>query len=328
MMSNQSATATACANIAFIKYWGNRDANLRIPVNGSISMNLAELVTTTTVTFSEHLTRDQLTLNGTLQTGAALERVSQFLGIVRRLSGVSRYAEVDSANNFPTGAGIASSAAAFAALSLAGSHAAGLNLSEPQLSALARRGSGSASRSIPAGYVEWLAGEADSSSYAISIAPCTHWDLVDCVAVVAEQEKKVGSSAGHTLADTSIFQSSRVTDAPRRLEICRTAILNRDFERFADIIEEDSTLMHAVMMTSHPALFYWMPASLAVMQQVREWRSQNLPAAYTLDAGPNVHVLCPSAYAEKVCAALAEIPGVKRVLRSACGGAAALRHEP
>jgi diphosphomevalonate decarboxylase len=326
-MPDFTATAVACANIAFIKYWGNRDASLRIPVNGSISMNLAELVTTTTVTFSEHLTCDQLTLNGTLQTGAALERVSQFLDIIRRLSGVSRSAEVDSANNFPTGAGIASSAAAFAALSLAGSHAAGLNLSEAQLSALARRGSGSASRSIPAGYVEWLAGEADSSSYAVSIAPCAHWDLVDCVAVVAEQEKKVGSSAGHTLADTSIFQSSRVADAPRRLEICRTAILNRDFERFADIIEEDSTLMHAVMMTSHPALFYWLPASLAVMQQVREWRSQNLPAAYTLDAGPTVHVLCPSTYAEKVSAALAEIPGVKRVLRSACGGAAALQHE-
>jgi diphosphomevalonate decarboxylase len=148
-MSTSTATAVACPNIAFIKYWGNRDDSLRLPANGSISMNLAALQTQTRVTFREDLDNDFLTINGQTQSGFALERVSRFLDLLREKTGITLLAEVESHNNFPASAGLASSASAFAALALAGSGALGLALDEPSLSQLARRGSGSACRSIP-----------------------------------------------------------------------------------------------------------------------------------------------------------------------------------
>ena len=187
-----------------------------------------------------------------------------------RWLGFSRFAAVESKNNFPIGAGIASSASAFAALSLAASTAAGLMLSERELSRLARSGSGSACRSIPGGFVEWQAGSRDEDSYAFTIAPPEHWELVDCIVIVSQAHKAVGSTAGHALALTSPIQPARVADAPRRLEICRQAILERDFQAFAEIIELDSNLMHAIMITSTPPLLYWQPATLAVMRLVQE----------------------------------------------------------
>lgn len=322
-----TATALAHPNIAFIKYWGNRDDDLRLPQNGSISMNLAALYTNTRVNFDPALSADSFKLNNQVQAGAGLDRVSRFLDILRMKSGSPWHAEVESANNFPTGVGIASSAAAFAALALAGSTALGLDLSEAQLSALARRGSGSAARSIPAGYVEWFPGTGDDDSYAVSIAPPTHWDLVDCIAVLKETHKLTGSSEGHRYASTSPLQPARVVSAPDRLVYCRQALLARDFESLAAVIELDSNMMHAVMMTSTPALFYWEPESVAIMKAVSEWRKGGLAACYTLDAGPNVHVLCPAADAPAVKTRLEEFPGVVQVIVSRAGDSAHLTFE-
>jgi diphosphomevalonate decarboxylase len=319
-----TATAIAHPNIAFVKYWGNRDQALRLPANGSISMNLAELETRTQVTFDPALTADTLVLNGRPSYGPALGRVTAMLDRVRQLSGLRLRAAVTSHNNFPMGAGIASSAAAFAALAVASCAAAGLQLPEPELSRLARRGSGSACRSVPGGFVEWQAGRNDSDSYAYSIAPPDHWELVDCVAVVSQAHKPTGSTEGHALADTSPLQRARVADAPRRLGMCRQAILERDFAAFALIVEQDSHLMHAVMMTSAPALLYWQPATVAVMQAVQEWRRGGLPACFTIDAGPNVHVLCEGSAAAQVEKRLREVPGVGQVLVAHPGGAAGM----
>lgn len=317
-----TATAQANPNIAFIKYWGNRDSDLRLPVNGSISMNLDGLFSRTTVAFSASFRTDSLRIGNRKVTGPGLERVSRFLDIVRQRAGTKQYAQVISENNFPSGAGIASSAAAFAALALAASRAAGLDLSEAELSRLARRGSGSACRSIPGGYVEWQAGETEEDSYAFSFAAPGHWDLIDCVAVVSSGHKKTGSTEGHALAPTSPLQSARLADAPRRLELCRRAILEKDFDAFAAVIEQDSDMMHAVMMTSTPGLFYWQPASIAVMEAVREWRMGGLPVCYTVDAGPNIHVLCPRPQASDVERRLRKLPGVQNVLVAGVGGPA------
>jgi diphosphomevalonate decarboxylase len=306
-------------NIAFIKYWGNLNNALRIPSNGSISMNLSSLETSTTVEASPEFRSDSLTLNNRRESGFALERVKAFMDILREMSGNSNYAHVSSKNNFPQSAGIASSASAFSALAAAGSKAYGLELSEKELSILARRGSGSASRSIPEGFVEWQAGKTNADSFAISIAPANFWDLWDCVAVITDQPKKTGSTEGHLLAGTSPLQAARVEDAPRRLEICRKAILERDFEALADIIELDSNMMHAVMLTSQPPLMYWSPKSLEIMFEVSKWRKEGIPAAYTLDAGPNVHVICPKEYAGRVRSRLEKIPGVAWVLSSGVG---------
>ena len=171
-----------------------------------------------------------------------VDRVSYVLDIIRDMAKIHDSAEVMTENNFPFGAGIASSAAAFAALTLAGSKAAGLNLSEPELSRLARRGSGSASRSLPADSSSRHAGTGDENSFAFSIAQPEHWDLVDCVAIVSTSHKKTGSTEGHSIAPTSPLQAARIADAPRRLDICRSAILQRDFNSFASIVELDSDM--------------------------------------------------------------------------------------
>jgi diphosphomevalonate decarboxylase len=238
------------------------------------------------------------------------------------MANMNEHAEVSSVNNFPAGAGIASSAAAFAALALASSHAASLTLSEAQLSRLARRGSGSASRSIPSGFVEWMMGTGDDDSIAVSIAPPEHWALADCIAIVNASHKKTGSTEGHAIAGTSPLQNARVADTPRRLDICRNAILNKDFEAFANIIEHDSDIMHSVMMTSNPPLMYWQSATVGVFHAVREWCNKGLPVGYTVDAGANVHVICLAENAREVENRLREMPGVSDVLVAGVGGAA------
>jgi diphosphomevalonate decarboxylase len=285
-------------------------------------MNLDGLVTRTTVTFLPGLPADRLELNGSPAEPAALARVTRFLDRVRALAESSLHAMVVSQNNFPTGAGIASSAAAFAALSLAAARALGLKLDERDLSRLARLGSGSACRSVPTGFVEWIAGTGDLDSYAFSVAPPQHWDLVDCITVVASGHKSVGSTEGHALAGSSPLQAARLADAPRRLDIARRALLERDFAALAEIVEQDSSMMHAVMMTSSPPLYYWEPPSLAIMKSVQAWRKDGLPCCFTLDAGANVHVICPAEAAAEVSARLAIISAVTQVLQAHPGGPA------
>lgn len=318
------ATALAHPNIAFIKYWGLRDVTDRIPANDSLSMIIGGLSTRTTVTLDSSLKADVLVLNGQQATGASLTRAQQFMDRIRRLAGNRTYTLIESENNFPIGAGVASSASGFAALALAGTAAFGLALPEPALSSLARFGSGSACRSIPGGFVEWRTDPETGDSYATSFAPADHWDLVDCVAVLSEKHKTTGSEAGMRLAGTSPLQAARVADAPRRMRLCREALLNRDFDTFAAITELDSNLMHAVMMTSEPPLFYWQPESLAIMQAVKRWQVDGLPVTYTLDAGPNVHVICRQEALSEVLSRLRQMPGLIDVLKGFPAGPARL----
>jgi len=323
-MPEHVATAEAHPNIALIKYWGDLDPVLHIPANGSISMNLAGMFTRTRVSFTPGLAQDRFTLNDKTADTPSAQRVSKMLDRLRLMAGIDTRALVESQNNFPTGAGIASSASGFAALALAASKAAGLELDEKDLSRLARTGSGSACRSIPAGFVEWQGGTNDEDSYAFTLASPEHWDLVDCIAVVSQVEKQVSSSEGHALASTSVYQKARVSDAPRRLEICRKAILEHDFEALAEVVELDSNLMHAVMFTSNPPVIYWLPETVRIMQAVQSMRKTGLPVCYTVDAGPNVHVLCPSEVAGEVANQLGQITGIAQILMAHPGGAARL----
>gem|GEM_PF-32767 len=318
------ATAFANSNIALIKYWGDRDHALRLPANSSLSMNLAALTTTTTVEFRADLADDAATIGDVAAQGAARERVVAHLDRVRALAGINTKASVVSRNNFPAGTGLASSASAFAALTVAACAAAGLELSTDELSRLARRASGSACRSVPGGFVLWDACDEDDCSFGRTIAPAAHWDLRDVVAIVESAHKAIGSTEGHALADTSPLQAARVASTPARLERCQAALLSRDFPALADVIEQDTLAMHAVMMTSAPSLLYWRPATLAVMRAVRAWRDDGLSVAFTIDAGPNVHCICPAASAAQVETLAREIPGVERVLTSSVGSGSRL----
>lgn len=319
----RKATALAHPNIAFIKYWGNERDNLRLPVNPSLSMNLGSLYTKTTVTFDDSLTGDALQINRQPVTGPALERVTTSLNLIRAEAGIKAPAQIESESNFPVGSGIASSAAAFAALSVAGAAAAGLPLDEAALSRLARRGSGSASRSVPSGYCQWLTGS-DETSVATSIAPPEHWDLRDLVVIVSQEHKAVGSTGGHPLAQTSSLQAARVAGVEARLQACKEALLARNLAAMGPVIEEDAIIMHAVMMSSRPPLYYWNAATMAIIQATQQWRAEGLDVYFTIDAGPNVHLICPASQAEAVAAAARQISGVKDVLSSGPGGPARL----
>lgn len=320
-MPPHSATAIAHPNIALIKYWGNRDSQLRIPANASISLTLAGMQTHTKVTFDERLERDQLRVNA---QSAPAARASVVLDLIRRQAGFDSRAAVDSHSDFPAGAGLASSAAAFAALSLAASHAAGLELNPQELSRLARHGSGSAARSVLGGYVELLTGPTDAECYAQQVADREHWELIDLVAIVDPAPKAVDSTTGHARASSSPVQQARLEDATRRLQECRSAIWERDFERLAQVAEQDSDLMHAVMMTSQPGIHYWLPATVQVMSELRAQRGAGLPVFYTVDAGPNVHCLCLPEAEAQVRNHLENIPAVRQLLRGFPGAGARL----
>ncbi len=318
----KTATARAHPNIAFIKYWGNQDDVLRLPANSSLSMNLDGLYTQTTVIPDETLFSDVLVLNGEIASGKSLERVVTHLNMLRQRCEIVTHVRVESANNFPTGTGIASSASAFAALTVATAAVFEISMTERELTTLARRGSGSASRSVPTGFVEWHAADTHADSFAESIAAPEYWNLVDVVAIVSDQHKATGSQEGHTTAATSDLQIARVNGAADRLMRCKQAFLARDFATFAEVVELDSNLMHAVMMTSRPPLFYWLPTTLDIMQRVRAWRSQGLNVCYTLDAGPNVHCLCTADAAPEIQRQLQQVAGVMDIKIATPGGAA------
>jgi diphosphomevalonate decarboxylase len=307
-------TAKAPANIAFIKYWGKKDEKLRLPANSSISMNLSNAFTVTSVEFDPNIASDELIINGVKSSGDEVKRVSNHLNLIRNLSKIKDFARVESKNNFPKSSGIASSASGFAALTVAAATASGLQLSEKELSVLARLGSGSACRSIPDGFVEWKSGETSEESYAYSLFAPGYWKICDLIVIVGENSKKVSSTEGHAIAETSPFYKTRIAGMEIKISEIKSALKNKDFTKFGEILEAEAVNMHAVMMTSKPPLYYWLPETLKVITQVIELRSAGQECYFTIDAGPNVHVICNEADADNIKSKLSEITGVKQVL--------------
>jgi diphosphomevalonate decarboxylase len=318
-MATEKATAIACANIAFIKFWGKRDAELNLPANSSLSMNLAELTTVTTVEFSPDFDDDLVILDGQEMRGETRQRTVAHLDRVRTMAGLRVRARVISENSFPVGAGLASSASGFAALSLAASRAAGLELSQRELSILARFGSGSACRSVPGGFSEWAVGTCSEDSFARQIAPQEHWDLRDVIAIVSRVHKQVSSTEGHSLAPTSHLYQARLSSIADRLAKARVALLEKDLATLGPLIEEDTASMHAVMMTSRPPIYYWQPGSIQLIHQVQNWRAEGLEVYFTLDAGPNVHLICQATDQPEVEKRLKDIEEVLEVIVSGPG---------
>lgn len=319
-------TASANPNIAFIKYWGRADADLNLPANPSVSMNLGALRTVTTVAFYPDLVTDVVVIDNEPATVQALGRVVSHLDRIRALVGVEHRARVASRNSFPAGTGLASSAAAFAALSLAAARALGLYLDEAALSRLARMASGSACRSVVSGFSLWE-GDSHETSFARQIAPPDHWNLHDVVAVVSYDHKAVGSHDGHKSAPLSPLYAARLAAVPALLETVRRGILACSLEVMGPAVEADALAMHAVMMTSGPGLLYWAPATVKVLQAVRTWRAEGLQVYFTMDAGPNVHCLCEAVQAVEVEARLRNLDGVLDVLSSGPGGCVRLEEE-
>jgi diphosphomevalonate decarboxylase len=321
VLGQHCAAAQAQPNIALVKYWGKRDAALNLPVVGSISITLDALWTRTRVAFEPGLGQDEVSLNGRSEAGES-KRVSLCLDLLRQRAGVNWRARVDSRNNFPTAAGLASSASGFAALIHAGDAALRLSLSDAEKSVLARRCSGSAARSIFGGYVEWAHGRlADGTdSVATPLLDAAAWPLRVAVAITSTAAKEVGSSEGmRRTAQTSPYQQAWIDTQEADLAVARKAILARDFETLADISEHSCLKMHALALAAQPGLLYWNGASVECMRRVRVLRGQGVPVFFTVDAGPQVKAVCAPEAIGQVKAALRGIPGVLDVVETGLG---------
>jgi len=307
------ATVIAPSNIAFIKYWGRKDEILRLPANGSLSMNLSNLLTTTTVEFSNEFKKDEVIFNG--QKEDLIEnRAIKHIDRVRKLSGIKTKVKVVTENNFPTGTGLSSSASGFAALTVAGAAAAGLKLSEKELSILARQGSGSACRSIPDGFVEWLDGDTSETSYAKSLFASSYWDIVDVVAVTSTNKKEVSSSSGHKTAGSSPFFVTRGKNIKNKIALCKKYLKEKDFSKFGELIEAEALELHAIYLTSVPSLIYLLPETLRVMHAVKKWRAEGLAVYFTLNTGQDIHLICEEKNAKKVSLLAEKITGVQKTI--------------
>jgi diphosphomevalonate decarboxylase len=316
-----AATYEAPPNIALVKYWGARDPELVLPYNSSVSVSLAGMRSRTRVRFVPGLPEDRVVLDGSVATGGPREAVVQMLELVRERSGVTARAEVTSENNFPTASGLASSASGFAALAGAASGAAGLRLSPRELSRLARRGSGSAARSIFGGFVLWRAGaRADGTDcYARPLRDEGHWpQLVDVVALIEDAPRKAvrSASAMQTTVRTSPGYARRLEELPARLATIVRAIGRRDSGRLFPAVMEECDSFRSVCETTSPPLDYLTPSSRAVLAEVRALnREAGEPiAAYTHDAGAHVHVFTLEPHLARVRRRLGAVPGVRATL--------------
>ena len=300
------ATAIAPANIAFIKYWGRVDDALTLPANSSLSMNLSECLTTTTVEFSPQREEDDITVafygeDPESLEGSKKDRIVRQLDRIRSLAGSHVHAKVVSKNSFPEGVGVASSASAFAALTVAAARAIGLSLSEKELTILARlSGSGSACRSIPDGIVLWEKGVDHDTSSAYSLFPPNHWNLVDIVCLVSKKEKTVGSREGHAGAWTSPYYRLRLQKLPKRTQKITTALAEKNLSAFGPILEEEAVDLHLITMSQKPPLFYWLGKTIDLIHAVQQWRMEGCEAYFTFDAGSCVHILCQQQTKEEV----------------------------
>lgn len=305
------ATAIAHANIALAKYWGKADIANNLPAVPSLSLTLDRLRTLTRVELVDALAADEITLDGVVLQGRPRERVVALLERVRNQSKSSAFARVTSRNELPTAAGLASSASGFAALALASARAYGLSLSDAEVSALARRSSASAARSVFGGFVALRAG-AESAE---RVAPASVLPVSMVVTMTARGPKAIGSTEGmlHT-AETSPYYAAWLEAGPRLYDEIEKAVLAADFETLGAAMEQSALAMHASMWAARPAVTYFTPTTLAVMARVKELRNSGTAAFYTMDAGPHVKVLVRTSDAERVAEDLAKVPGVESTL--------------
>lgn len=317
--SRPYVTALAHPNIALVKYWGKRPGEGNLPAVGSLSITLDTLLTRTTLTLDPALTDDSLTLGDRQVHGPQAERARAFLRRVRALAGrrARPFAHVVSVNNFPTGAGLASSASGFAALALAATQAYGVTLTEPALSALARTGSGSAARSIFGGYARMARGHLRSGRDAVAsplLAP-EAWPLRVVVAICHRGVKDVGSTEGmERTRATSPYWASWVQSHEQDLTAAQAAIEARDFSALAQVSEHSCMKMHALAMSAVPKLLYWRPGTLAALHTIEQLKANGVPVFATMDAGPQLKAVCLPEASEEVARALRETEGVQQVV--------------
>lgn len=284
-------------NIALIKYWGKRDEKLNLPAVGSISITLDGISTKTEISLTQDV--DKFYLNDKIDIEEH-SKITPFLDYVREFINDKIFFEIHSTNNFPTAAGLASSASGYAAIAKGINHLLDLKLSDKELSQLARRGSGSAARSIFGGIVEMHKGiEPDGSDcYAEQIYHPDYFPL-DVVVVITNAEiKKTSSRNGMLISkNTSPFYSNWVNTSEYDINAMKMALKEKDFNKIADLSIRSCLKMHSVMMTSNPPLMYWNSTTFEIIKQIEDmFYEHNQPVFFTIDAGPQVKIITTPDY--------------------------------
>lgn len=324
------ATAIAHPNIALIKYWGKRNASLNLPAAGSFSLTLAGLTTRTTVRFSKGFETDVVMMGERALGGPKRDRISRFLDRVRGAAGIDLRATVHTHNDFPTAAGVASSASGFAALAAASTRALDLDMDQQGLSILSRLGSGSAARSVYGGFVEMLPGKrADGSdSHAVPVYPEDHWDLVCFVVLAASGEKPMGSTeAMNATAKTSPYYKAWVESVARDIGKAKMAVNKRDFEALGQLAEHSCLKFHASAIAADPGILYWRGLTVELIHHVRRLRDSGIGVFFTIDAGPHVKVFCERHSRSAVRAMIAGLEGVGTILEASPGPGVRIERE-
>lgn len=321
------ATARARANVALVKYFGKRDLPLNLPATGSLSLTLEPLETVTSIAIDPALETDRVELDDEEAPRGFAARVSRFLDLVREMAGRDEKVRLSTTSTFPTAAGLASSASGFAAAALAASKAFGLDLDERGLSVLARRGSGSAARSIPGGAVVWEEGSTPdgTDSFAHSIAPPEDlpWSLV--VGITDTGPKSIGSTEAMELTRlTSPLYSGWVESNRSDLAEAKEAVEKMDLEKLGDIAERSALTMHAAALASRPGIAYWNGSTIDALHLVREMRSNGTGAWFTCDAGPQPKVICSSSDELSVVRSMHQVEGIKGIIQCRPAGGAEL----
>ncbi len=318
--------AIAPSNIAFLKYWGKRDGVMQWPAEDSLSMTLAVATTTTRAYFSAD-GQDSIELVGLDDTNS---KGLKHLAFLRKEVGGGAYLKLHSSNNFPASCGIASSASGFAALTLAAIAAwtrssnfrdlEKAGFPRERLAHLARLGSGSAGRSLWGGFVHWEAGPAPTLQ---KLHPCfaaNHWPLSDLIIVVSDQKKPVSSSEAHGSAWTSPLFAPRLAGLHERRDAMLAAIADRNLSALGPLIENEALEMHSVMMTSKPSANFWTKETEEMLVWIRQQRAHHqMNAWFTIDAGPNIHLICSSERADKYQTMIAEAFPHVQIIRDEVG---------
>ena len=311
--TESAVAAIAHPNVALVKYWGKRPGEDNIPATPSLSITLDALTTRTTVREGR---ADVVRVNGKRAQDA---KIIGWLERMRAAWDLPPLA-VSSYNDFPTGAGLASSASGFAALVTAVDAAFDLGLDATARSVWARRGSASAARSIFGGFV---ALDAEAAWAATPVLTQDAWPLEVVVAITSDDAKAVPSTAGmERSARTSPFHDGWVRSAAEDFLTARQAVSRRDFDLLAEVAEHSCLKMHAVMLATRPPLWYWNEATFAALRVVRELRASGVPVFFSVDAGPQVKAVCAPGHSGLVAATLARLSGIRRILRSGLGGGA------
>lgn len=319
-------TALSHPNKALVIYWGNENDGLRIPTRSSLSITLQGINQPLDYIVSlrtlRSLERDKVIIDGVEDKGEIHRHFVHHLDAMRRYTGFKEKVEVSTRKSFPVGSGIAGSAASASALAEAFAGLTGKTADTRLKSIMARRGSGSASRSVFGGFVLWQKGNSDDSSYAKQLFNEKHWDLRNVIAMVSSNPKKIKSIEGMKLSKKTCpeqFYSEFVSVANPHIEQLTTAMLARDIAKLGILYEKENSLFREICLKTAPPLDYWTKATHDILEKVGNLRNDGIPAYAGTDAGPNVHILTLPKHIERVIRTIQELEQVLDIIHCRVG---------